>query len=292
MKNCVKKNITLDGQSVPLYFPVKGETIDVSDLIADSYDKRKTFNHTFFIFGQYFNKVVNSTVSQADFDSTGVKILPSNSALDPYFNIIKNYSNTDTKLDYDSALGILTAFKKIYEALDAEFHWMQIENFIVPLKGGGFVINLFDTTGKNILPVEAKRVPLKTSSTLGLGMNLEPQDLAKLDSFSAEINGKEVAFLEVCVASGMTTIGFLLDLHLRGVTPKRVKVITAAASIQGIELVKRVASQLDIEVEFFTAKLMEDVGDLYNVSQDSIIYTDGTFVVKSPEYAYHIVYGT
>lgn len=291
MKNALESNLLLDGKKISIFYAEKGDYINISDITNKSYNKRTTFNHAFINFGDYFSKFINSKDSNTNINDN-VFYLPSNKHLDLEFDKIKEYSNGKNILTYKFASDVLSSFKKIYSELNSVFPWFEDEFFIVPLKGGGFVINLFNFKHNRVFPVEAKRIPLKKYGHLGLGMNVDIEEHENFDKDLFNLHDKDITFLEVCIASGMTTIGFLLDLHHKGIKPHKVKILTAAASVQGIKVIQKVADDLDIDLVFYTAKLIENVTDFYDVSQDSIIYEDGSFVVKSPENAYRIVHGT
>lgn len=292
MKNCKRTNINIYGKDITLFYRKNDDYINIADFANSKYDKRTTFNYAFFDFGDFFTNMINSKESDRVFAGSEVYGLESvNNLLEKHFKKIKSYSNGKVLLNYKFAKEVLNSFKEIYSELDERFGWTKENFFIVPLKGGGFVINLFDLKNKKVLPVEAKRIPSKQKGELGLGMNLDEVDLPLVNFFMEEINERNIVFLEVCIASGMTTIGFLLDLYNKGVRPKQVKIFTAASSIQGIRIVQKVADLIGYKVIFYTGKLIENVSDFYDVSQDSIIYDDGSFVVKSPESAYKIVYG-
>lgn len=291
MKHSKSKVIDLLGKRVRIYNPPNGEHINVANFANNKYDKRTTFNYLFFDFFDFFKDIIDSKEYEYNLDKSNVYILPEVRRVEKSFRVIRKYSNNDKDFSYSFSKKVLLAFKDIYSEINKYFPWQDDDYFIVPLKGGGFVINLFEIDAEVILPIEAKRVPSKKHGFLGLGMNIFSDEVQKVNDMILKMHGKEITFLEVCVASGMTTIGFLLDLHEKGVKPKRVKILTAASSIQGVKIINLVANYLEIDVVFHTGQLIENVSDFYDVTQDSIVYEDGSFVVKSPETAYNIVNG-
>ena len=288
MKYSDIKSIRLMDKKIDIFHPKKNEYINVAYFANQKYDKRTTFNYSFFDFGDLFSKLINSKSTESNIDN--IFCLPESIETASNFQTIKDYSNGNEKLSLGFSKKVLNAFKDLFLDIDIHFKWTKDKYFIVPLNGGGFVINLFQLNADIILPIEAKRIPGKKIGYLGLGMNIDNSNLDKINETLTKFNGKEVNFLEVCIASGMTTIGFLIDLYIRGIKPKKIKVLTIASSIQGIKMVNMVAQDLNFNISFYTGQLIENVADFYDVSQDSIIYEDGSFVVKSPENAYKIVH--
>lgn len=285
IKNTKNYKVNLLGNKVDIDYTKNFlNTVNISSLVRDSYDRRTVFNYALINFHYLFN---NYNFDQDKNNLKNVSIPSSSSEIDKAFSVVKKYANSFEEINFDFANEVLSSYKKIYEIIDEEFHWSKKDFFVVPLKGGGYIMKLFDFKNKKILPIEAKRVPLKQNGKIALGMNIENIDFEEINSFYNSINtDDEIVFLEVCVASGMTTIGFLLDMYSKKTLPKKVIVVTAAASVQGIQLVQEIAEQLGIKVEFKTAKIFNKLANFFNTSQDSVLYNDGKFVVKSPEKAF------
>ncbi len=258
---------------------LNNDVFDVSELV-DNYSRRTKFNYLYLDFDLLFKDL-----STFKLDERSIKVLPQTKDLIKAFEVIKSYANTD-KLTVEFAKETLMSYQFIYTKLEERYHWMELDSFIVPLRGGGIISKLFKLDKQKVLEIEAKRLPLKRElGVFGLGMNFQG-NVDQLDNFMDSLSGKEVAILEVCIATGMTTLGFLLDLYIRKVKPKKIVFLTSASSKQGTAVIQAVARQLDFSVEFVTGMMVDNLIDYYSTTQDLLAYNDGSFVVKSPELAY------
>lgn len=284
MMNTQKKyNFSINGSDVQFSYTDK-DGIDVTKIASDNYVKRSDFNYAFVNFNSLFAKI---DLTDSSVLPSNLFVLSDNKALSRSFDQIKEYANITSRndLSFSQAHSVLAAYKDIYQQLDDIFSWKQSTHFVVPLKGGGYILRLFDMATKQVLPIEAKRVPLKKQGQIALGMNVDGISDLEINQFYSKVE-KEVMFLEVCVASGLTTLGFLLDMYSRNKLPKKITILSAAVSLQGVNLINRISSELGITVEFKTAKVFTKLADFFIESQDSLLYDDGSFVVKSPEIAF------
>lgn len=143
----------------------------------------------------------------------------------------------------------------------------------VPLKGGAHVVSSFGIDFNSMIAIDCKRIPLKDGS-FAFGMHspmFDPYDLGR-------IHKRKLRVIEICIASGITSVGILLDLFIKGCVPKTVTFQVLFASKQGLALVKKVASELRIDVCFYVGKMYNNLGSLVT-SNDSIINEKGEPVI-------------
>ena len=116
---------------------------------------------------------------------------------------------------------------------------------------------------------------------MGFGMRLYYDSIKRGDRLSRklkDIEGK-VRILEVCMASGLTTAGVLLNLYARKVKVDSVEVVAPVMAQQGYEFVKKVAEFTNIKTTFATGAIFYRLGNYYEDSADSLMTDDGRYVV-------------
>jgi hypothetical protein len=151
---------------------------------------------------------------------------------------------------------------------------------------GGVITELFNLPNDSVLKLEAKRIPLIQEKNFGFGLHSTQKTSKEIERFLKKTNNKEITILEICVATGMTTAAFLLDLHTKNIKPKKIKILASAISAQSIKFTEELAQKLNYDIEFITAKIVFKLDNYYTIGQDSIQYNDEKFVVKNPWDAY------
>jgi hypothetical protein len=154
---------------------------------------------------------------------------------------------------------------------------------IVPMKGGSYFLNFLEktTVHKNALAIDCKRIPVAKSGSFCFGMRLDP-----VVGFPSNANlskvlevAKKVRIVELCIVSGMTTIGFLLYLHKNNLKPELVEVDTISMSQQGYESVMKFAKKFGFNVRFVTGGMYYRLGNYYKSRRDELLTLDGKLVI-------------
>ncbi len=281
-KRPTSEKIIFKNNDLSLFYPVT--PINVKNLVSTDYTKRTNFNYCFIDFANLFS---DSEKSDQSGEITNIRVLKPDLVVESYFKLIKDYANSDSEnIGKPFALDVISSYKNIYVKLSEMFDIYNFDYVIVPLSGGGIVAKFLPIQEEKIIEIEAKRLPLRTGKgKFAFGMNVK--NINNIDyKLSSDLDNKSIAILEVCVASGMTTIGFLADLYSRGVKPQNVSIIAAAVSKSGCRIVNEFAESIGIDVQFYAAKVFDKLADSYSTDQDALLYEDGSFVVKSPIHAY------
>lgn len=299
--------ISFENCEFTVRYPDKDTVFELSDRLNHTlYHDRTDFNYMLVEFKTYFNHLRNSTIPPEKRDISHYTNLhiskesPEKQAAFDFIKKIANFHNHDINIfEVDDAEEYLQSYHTIFSQLEDEFHWQDCDYFIVPLKGGGIVTRLFPLDIKKIIDIECKRLPLQSENNdfaLGMNINREYNDLytnvEQVHEVIDSLDNKKISILEVCVATGMTTFGFLLDLYSRSVKNVKLRVICTAVSLQGFELVSKFATFLGYQVEFVTGKVIYTLGDHLKMDSDSLVYDDGQLVVKSPWDAYKKLYAS
>lgn len=267
----------------------------------DDYKSRKLFNYSYTHFGDMFSysRSTEIPVENRMMSDKNLMVLTDLPRVEQYFQNIREISNSNLELSLEYADAFLRSFKSIFDSLETEFQWTQSDYFLVPLKGGGVITELFSNLPQNkVFKIDCKRVPLMESEgAYGFGMHVPSQisavNLAEADEFMFNnLNGKEVTILELCVASGITTIGFLLDLYYKNLRPKKITILSTVVAQQGYEISQDFAKQMGIELNFITAKVAYILKDHYKNPYDPLSYLNGDLVLKSPYDAFRMIYNT
>jgi len=164
-------------------------------------------------------------------------------------------------------------------------HWDNSDLTIVPLKGGSYFLNFLDKTSihNKTLAIDCKRIPVlkRNSFCFGMGINSMKEFPMNSDYKKFLIKGrcKKIRVVELCVVSGMTTIGFLLYLKENNIVPEEVEIDTIAISQQGYESVMRFAEREGFKVKFLTGGVYYHLGNYYVSRRDELLTLDGRSVI-------------
>lgn len=293
-----KHNLIYRNKKLITHYPTLSEPFLVSN-VEKNYDSRKLFNYSYTEFQDLFSYSRDDIIplNKRIYDADNLFLSSYNSDIDSQLEIIKKISNNKNNLNFNEADKFLSAYKKIFNLLETEYSWSDSDYYLVPLKGGGVITELYDQIpSEKVIKIDSKRVPLNTSiGSYGFGMHVPPQSLfenvEELDKIvSNDFNNKTITILELCVASGITTIGFLLDLIYKQAKPKEIKILSTVISQHGYEISTEFAKEHDIDLKFITSKMVYALKDHYYYSHDPLAYDNGELVLKSPYDAFNMVY--
>jgi len=268
--------------------PKDGERLDFSKKLAPCYRGPKEFDYVAFDFLDIFSKSVNSLVPEGKRlrkNKKDLKIvsLLSDEVLEKLEDLVEtvNYSSRQVisstrKSQYRKAIKVIC--KNIDLNRDKTFN----ESIIVPLRGGALFLKFLDVSRSKIFAIDCKRLPVRNKhGRFYLGMRRKYNLPRNFKNYykDSDINGKVIRIVEVCIASGMTTVAVMLDFFRRGLRPEKIEVNAAAMSQQGIEFIKGVADFLQLNIIFITGGLFYRLGDFYKSGKDEILTLDEKLVV-------------
>lgn len=269
-----QKKVKLLGEQVRVLIPLYPDSpVSVAQLQSnpvEAYKKLREFNHVLIHFGKLLDKVKNG-----EFDSERIEVtLPQERA--DIDELAISASVLSKQLHYGEKINkkLAITYKKVLLALakrvnDAFRKKTDFSYTFVPLKGGAYVISAFNVPLDSMIAIDCKRIPLE-DGTFAFGMNspvFDPYDLDRL-------SGKSLRVVEVCIASGITSVGILLDLFSKSCLPKEVVFQALFASDFGLRFIKATARVLGVEVSFVVGKVYKGLGNLVS-SHDSIINESG-----------------
>jgi hypothetical protein len=139
--------------------PAEEQPLDVTDKVSDHYSDRKVFNYLFIDFAGLFSTANYEKAAHVAAHNTFLS-----EAAEPAFATLKHLANQPRTLSLEENKTFLDAFRTIYAALNDQYHWMDDDRFIVPLKGGGVITSLFDIPDEKLLALDSKRLPLKKAA--------------------------------------------------------------------------------------------------------------------------------
>lgn len=265
--------VELFGEKVNLSIPLYANQPITLDFLPSRphqhYSGLREFNHVLIHFGRLFD-ILHMYTHQQEIPV----ILPEKkSEVD---EIAKDLARTVEKIKNKKKIDPLTArqyhtklcqLAEIVREITGElkdYHYT-----FVPLKGGAHVVHAFDVDLKTMIAIDCKRIPLE-DGTFAFGMHSPVFDPYDLD----RIHKKKLRVVEVCIASGITSIGIILDLFAKGCRPKDATFQVLFASKLGLSVVKRVGDELGINTKFYVGKLYEGLGNVVT-SHDSIVDDKG-----------------
>lgn len=273
---------------------IKGGEFDVSDLSIDWYKGPKKFNLFFVDFNGLFSNLVENTV-EAEFrmrnNRDNLKTLAFvsdeiNILLEKLIEIV-NFSSRPV-ISEDRKRQYRITLKKIADAL-SKYRVAQgladEDLTIVPMKGGSYFWNFLkkDKSNNNTLAIDCKRISMIRKNSFGFGMRIESDDeyqksIKLLEKF--ELNGfNKIRIVELCIVSGMTTLGFLLFLEKNNIKPKEIEINTIAISQQGYEFISEYAKSKNINIKFVTVGMYYKLGNYYLSKTDELLTLDGKLVI-------------
>jgi len=108
------------------------------------------------------------------------------------------------------------------------------------------------------LVYEAKRLPF--DGTLGVGMD-DPDRVLTADN----LDGQDVEIDEVFVASGITVLGFMADIHSRGIRPESLTIVAPFTAQRGAEAILDLSSRIGLKTRILTNRIYYWLNDHWYV---------------------------
>lgn len=282
IKRPLRKHYIFRGKKINQFYPSIGQNIDVSSVAAPRYSDRKKFNYMHIEFKDLFVSLIDSKISasQQIISCNKSLLFPAAETVKTHLQEIKDIARIDSDLlTKDDVTRYKNALLNIFQKLRDIEPWHTAEHIIVPLRGGGMIANLFPDVHKKIIPFDCKRIPLsKSYGHFDLGMHIQKKNgtVKYVDRLLDNSTKKTITFLEICVASGMTTLGFILDILARGIKVKELVIVCAALSQQGYSLISEFARKNNLQVKFVTGKLIYALSDFYTDPIDALLEGDGS----------------
>ncbi|HIH11688.1 TPA: hypothetical protein HA241_05840 [Candidatus Woesearchaeota archaeon] len=282
MKRPLSKHYIFRGKKISQFYPNIGKHIDISSIAAPRYSDRKKFNYMYVEFKDLFVPLIDSKIPELQRITTC-----NDSLLFPTLEVVEEHLREITdiaRIDYDlltkdDIYRYKTALLKIFQKLKNLEPWHTAEHIIVPLRGGGMIANLFPDINERTVPFDCKRIPLSDAyGNFGFGMHVQKKNgtVKYIDKLLDNSTKKTITFLEICVASGMTTLGFMLDILSRGIKVKELIIVCAALSQQGYLLISEFARKNNLRIKFVTGKLIYALSDFYTDPIDALLEGDGS----------------
>lgn len=271
--------MTLLGEKVRFVIPLYSDESVGLDFLPSrpvrTYQGLKEFNHILIHFGNLFGRLeeIGNRVTDLHIIFPQNQERKINAIARETATIVKAIKESktikpETALRYRQLLRQLALIVKSTIDKKEEYPYT-----FVPLRGGSHVVSSFGIDFDSMIAIDCKRIPLEDGS-FAFGMHSPVFDPYDLD----RIHKRKLRVVEVCIASGITSAGILLDLFIKGCVPKTVTFQILFASKQGLSFVKKVAEALDIDVCFYVGKLYNGLGSLVT-SNDSIVDEHGKAVL-------------
>lgn len=286
-------NNEINGKKVGVYNCL-GKVVDVDDMAADSYHGPTKFNLFFVDFNGMFVDLIEDVVEpnkRIKNNILGLNALAfgSDEVLTMLNDLIEvvNYSSRplvsdDRKKKYSNLMQKIATKISDYRKVG---NFNDLDLTVVPMKGGSYFLNYLENRSvhKNTLAIECKRIPVAKENSFCFGMAVAPSDEFPLNSqiknISSLMESKRIRIVELCIVSGMTTIGFLLYLKENNIRPESVEINTIAISQQGYEVINEFAKNQGINVEFVTGGVYYRLGNYYLSRRDELLTLDGKSVI-------------
>ena len=275
-------------------FNCLGTEICVKDIVANWYQGPTNFNLFYVDFNGMFGDKVDNTVEpvkriKLNSDDLTALAFESDEVLQTLHELIEvvNYSSrpivsAERKKKYSHLLS------KIADRITDYRHENGLLNSdltIVPMKGGRYFLNYLDKSKihNNTLAIECKRIQVTKKNSFCFGMAIAPSpDFPANSTFQSVLlsqKAKKIRIVELCIVSGMTTLGFLLYLKENNIVPEVVEINTIAISQQGYEVIKDFAKEQGIKVKFITGGIYYRLGNYYVSRRDELLTLDGKSVI-------------
>ncbi len=282
IKRPLSKHYIFRGTKINQLYPGDGKQVDVSSVAAPRYSGRKKFNYMHVEFNDLFASLIDSKIPEPlrIITCNNSLLFPSKEVVEEHLREIKDIARIDYDLlTKDDITRYKNALLKIFQKLKNLEPWHAAEHIIVPLRGGGIIANLFPDIHDRIVPFDCKRIPLSdTYGHFNFGMHVQEKTgtVNHFDRLLDSSTEKTITFLEICIASGMTTLGFMLDILSRGIKVKELIIVCAALSQQGYLLISEFARKNNLRVKFVTGKLIYALSDFYTDPIDALLEGDGS----------------
>lgn len=290
-----KTSIAVLGKSIDYLSMDDESVVSIQNLkLLDSYMGPTSFDYCLIDYKDLFKPYIKYSMTIQEVnkfvsDNSWLKIIGDRSGVKQALAVVSKIAESDIEEVKKSGQDVIyrrqLAFlcKDLGEYVDGVSN-SNDEHIVVPLRGGLLVASLlpgFDL--RRVIPIDCKRLPLSRdygNFAFGMSFRYFSKNTKELliERYS-QSKGSTLRILEVAVGSGITTIGMILDLYSRDLLPKTIRLISPIITIPGLSLVKQVCDQFGIELECYTASVFGQLGDFYNDRNDSIIGTDGKYVV-------------
>jgi len=270
--------------------------------IVSWYEGPKSFNLFYMEFGDQFCKKVDDIIEPKKRIKSSLDDLIclgfEDDKVDEYLNGligVVNYSSRPKISDmrkkrYKNYLRLIARDMVRYRTKMGWDKGSKDELIVVPLRGGGYLFEFLDNRDRftNVLAIDCKRIPIKTSHLYGCfdyGMRIDKSNKFLLNNeknlVSVLRSYKYLRIVEMCTVSGMTTIGFLTFLKNIGLEFKEIEIDTIALSQQGYEAVKKYLMDNNVKsrIRFLTGGLYYRLGDYYKSHKDELLTLDEKLVV-------------
>lgn len=269
------------------------EVLNVSLIgAATHYNKIKEFNTMLIDYQSLFHpkQIGLSVYKEPPPNLFSLEKTAYNNEITTCLNTLKKSANSKNALSRTMALDSLNSFKRICELLDREFSWMDADLIVAPLKGGGVITDIMNISNKSIA-IEGKRIPLSRGyGYFGFGLNVPINRHGKLYKDLNTNTNLKISMVEDCVASGMTTISFLIYLMSLGVNIKQLNVIASICTIAGAIKVQQISNELQIPINIQCGKVFYNLTDYYeDIRTDSIIYPSGDLALPDTSKVYNMI---
>lgn len=287
---CKKGAINLLGKEV-FFWNLKGEEHSLADEAVDWYQGPKSFNLFYVNFNGLFNEKVEDLVAERDRIRTNTENLTSLAFVSD--EMVKEMNSLINVVNYSSRPVISKARKKEYIAILKKIavkireYRGEIEDglTICPMRGGSYFLSFLrpEKIYKDVLAIECKRIPTKEKNSFSFGMRIDEDAKYILNKEASLVlankNVEKLRMVELCIVSGMTTIGFLVFLLVNGIRPKEIEINTIALSQQGYEAINRFAREYGFKVKFVTGGLYYRLGNFYLSHRDELLTLDEKLVI-------------
>lgn len=277
------------------YYDLRGESeYKIRGQVAKWYKGPKSFNLFYIDFNGFFNNMVGGVVPENKRIRTNLpnlKVLSFSDEramawLEELVTVV-NYSSRPfvssfRKVKYKEILGKLGKGLKKMVKIDP-----RIDDLVmVPLKGGSYFLDFLYPEGdfSKVLAVDCKRIPALNKNAFSYGIRVDSSDKYLMNGKIKELLAGEkqinkLRVVELCIVSGMTTVGYLLYLYLNNIRPKEIEIDTIAMSQQGYEMIDKLAKFLGINVIFVTGGLFYRLGNFYSSHMDELLTIDGKLII-------------
>jgi hypothetical protein len=280
MKRIRQKSINLLNEKIQLSIPLySDESIELEALPAKpvkSYNGISKFNHILIHFGKLLERVKGRKFS---YTNEGLFVPEPTKILDKFILELTDLVNKiGNSIDKNEQKQLAFEYKKILNQI-AKILNKSIEDKLntsytfVPLRGGAHVVSAFQVPFESMIAIDCKRLPLVDGS-FAFGMNSPVFDPYDVD----RVYKKKVRVVEVCIASGITSVGIMLDFFAKGCLPEELVFQVLFASKAGISFIQEVGKELGVKVKIYAVKIFNRLGDL-TMPYDSIINEKGEKVL-------------
>ncbi len=260
-----------------IFTPDKEKWIDVAGFVKkDVYHGPTKFNHSVVIFGNLFNPLSGSFISEKrkrwskKKHPSEIKVLSfAYPEMGRYFDEISRIANTEDAYNHSSLGSSLR--KKYRESLRPIFQLLKKANRnsedvvrIAVLRAGRTAAKLMGYKKPHYQEVEAKRLPFIDGS---LGVGLAGRNVSRILS-QKNLKKKTLEFEEVCGATMVTLSTFVIDLYTKEIKPKKIIMNAPIVVQQGAEILIKLCHALGFDLQINAGKLYFGLDDKWYIHTD------------------------